>query len=127
MKIGRPVRAQGLLKKITATAAVAAGLTIAMPATPAAAISTVNCGNPVIQEYARIETVYSPGRTCFANAGAKNVQFYLVTDFHSGNNKVTFFYTVEENNYQTSITLDKWQDRGLTFGFHATVTSVVIW
>lgn len=127
MKIGRPVRAQGFLKKIAATAAVAAGLTIAIPATPAAAVSTVDCGSPVIQEYARIETGYLPGPVCLANSGAMNMDLYLSTDFHSGNNKVTFYYTVQENNYQTSLTLDKWQDRGLAFGFHATVTAVVIW
>ncbi|MEU2436757.1 hypothetical protein ABZ595_11205 [Streptomyces rubradiris] len=112
---------------MTATAAVTVGLTIAIPATPAAAVNTVNCGTPVIQEYARIETDYLPGPVCLANAGAMNMNLYLSTAFHSGNNKVTFFYTVQENNYQTSLTLEKWQDRGLAFGFHATVTSVVIW
>ncbi|MFE9826941.1 beta/gamma crystallin domain-containing protein [Streptomyces sp. NPDC005791] len=127
VKIGRPVRAHGLLNKITAIAAVTVGLTIALPATPAAAVSFVNCGSPVIQEYARVETDYLPGPSCFANAGAMNLHLFLSTKFHSGNNKVTFFYTVQENNYQTSLTLEKWQDRTLTFGFHATVTSVVIW
>lgn len=128
MRKGRLVRARGLIKEITVTAAVAAGLTIAIPATPAAAaISSVDCGSPVIQEYVRIETDYLPGPTCLANAGSKNMHLLLATDFHSGNNKVTFFYTVNENNYQTSLTLEKWKDRGLAFGFHATVTSVVIW
>jgi hypothetical protein len=127
VEISRPARAQGLLKKITATVAVAVGLTIAIPATPAAAVNTVDCGTPVIQEYARIKTDYLPGPVCLANAGAMNMNLYLATDFHSGNNKVTFFYTVQENNTQISLTLEKWQDRGLAFGFHATVTSVVIW
>lgn len=128
MEIRRPVRTQGSFKKIAATAAVAAGLTIAVPATPAAAASTVDCGNPVIQEYARIGTDFLPGPgVCFANAGAMSVSLYMSTDFHSGNNKVTFFYTVQENNYQNSLTLEKWQDQGLAFGFHAHVTSVVIW
>ncbi|WP_157845482.1 hypothetical protein [Kitasatospora phosalacinea] len=128
MKIGRPVRIQGLLKKSTVTVAVTAGLSLAIPVTPAAAANGVYCGSPVIQEYVRIDTDYLPGPACFANAGALNsMSLYLSTHFHSGNNKVTFVYTVQENNYQTSLTLDKWQDRGLAFGFHATVTSMVIW
>lgn len=127
VNIGRPARAKNLLKKSTVAVAVAAGLTMAIPATPAAAASTVDCGSPVINEYTRVSSNYYPWPTCFANAGAVNVSIYDTQYFHSGNNKVTFYYTVEENNFQNSFTLDKWQETGLAFGFHAHVTVVVIW
>jgi hypothetical protein len=64
---------------------------------------------------------------CFANAGAMNVDVHGVSLFHSGNNKITFYYTVEQNGFQNSITLEKWQERGLAFNLTAHVTSIVIW
>ncbi|MFH9663423.1 beta/gamma crystallin domain-containing protein [Streptomyces sp. NPDC017248] len=115
------------VKKAFVTAMAAAGLVVATPATPAFAVGVVDCGTPVIDEYTRVSSNFYPWSTCFANAGAMNISIYETTDFHTGNNKVTFFYTVEENNYQNALTLEKWQDHGLAFGFHAHVTSVVIW
>lgn len=47
-------------------------------------------------------------------------------DFHSDDNKITFFYTVE-NGYQNALILEKWQDHARGFGLSAHVTSVVIW
>ncbi|MDT0614777.1 beta/gamma crystallin domain-containing protein [Streptomyces lancefieldiae] len=126
MKKNRPVRAKVLFKKIAVTAAVAAGFTVAIPATPAAAVSSVDCRWPsTINEYARVESYGLP--TCFANAGAMNVNVHGVSMFHSGNNKVTFFYTIEGGTYQNAITLEKWQERGLAFNATAHLTSLVIW
>ncbi|WP_367575026.1 beta/gamma crystallin domain-containing protein [Streptomyces griseoaurantiacus] len=126
MKKTNPGRVQGLLKRISVAAAVAAGLTIAIPATPAVAVSSVNCGWPsTIDEYARVTSYGLP--TCFANSGSMNVNIHDVANFHSGNNKVTFFYTIEGGTYQNALTLEKWQDHSLTFGLTARVTSVVIW
>jgi hypothetical protein len=122
----RPSRAKGLFKKSAVAAAAAAGLALAMPATPAAAINSVNCNWPAtIDEYARVESYGLP--TCFANAGAMTVDIHGVSRFHSGNNKVTFYYTVEVNGHQGSMTLEKWQDSGLTFNLTAHVTAIVIW
>ncbi|MDQ0788978.1 beta/gamma crystallin domain-containing protein [Streptomyces sp. B3I8] len=119
-------RSQGLLKRSAVVAAATAGLAVAIPATPAAAVSRVDCHFPaVIDEYARVESRGLP--TCFANAGGMAVSIVNVSQFHSGNNKVTFFYTIEGSGYANALTLEKWQDHTLTFGASAHLNEVFIW
>lgn len=128
VKNSRPVRAREFFKKLSVTAVVAVGLAVAAPATPASAANRVDCGGlSPIDEYVQVMDDSWYTSTCFANAGAMNVDISGITYFHSGNNKVTFYYTVEENGYQTSLTLEKWQEHTLSWGLHCHVTALVIW
>ncbi|CAG6398600.1 hypothetical protein NMG29_39620 [Streptomyces cocklensis] len=127
MKTNHTFRVEGLAKKIAVTAIAAAGLALMIPATPAAAANSVDCHWPqTIDEYARITTSNGLPR-CYANAGAIDVNLGDIAEFHSGNNKVTFFYTIDANGYQNAITLEKWQTQGMSFGLTARVTALVIW
>ncbi|WP_159011915.1 beta/gamma crystallin domain-containing protein [Streptomyces sp. NRRL F-5123] len=124
MKLNRPFRVQGLAKKIAVTAVAAAGLALTLPATPAAAANWVDCRG--IDEYVRVEVDYLPP-ACFANAGAIDVNLYGAELLHTGNNKVTFFYTIEQTGWQNALTMEKWTNQGMSFGLTAHVTSIVVW
>ncbi|WP_199442997.1 beta/gamma crystallin domain-containing protein [Umezawaea beigongshangensis] len=129
MKISRFAQGRGSLRRgFVAALAVAAGLTVATPATPAFAANYTSCeSDGVLRTYLAWIKTSTGSRVCFANAGSMKMNVYRVTDFHTGNNKVTFQYTIEENGHQNHLTLDKWKDHTLTFGLHAHVTDVVIW
>jgi Beta/Gamma crystallin len=122
------VNARGTLRRAFIAVVATAGLTVAAPAVPAFAINTTDCGSPILPPRTDLAWVQSGDglRVCFANAGSMVTGLDGITDFHSGNNRVTFGYIVTENGYQTSITLDKWQEYTLSFGLHARVTSVDI-
>ncbi|NYI06452.1 beta/gamma crystallin domain-containing protein [Allostreptomyces psammosilenae] len=66
-------------------------------------------------------------RMCFANAGSLPISFNDVMHFHSGNNVVKFSYIVAENGCYCEVTLQKWENRSLTWGWHAHVYNVLIY
>ncbi|MFJ9719222.1 beta/gamma crystallin domain-containing protein [Streptomyces sp. NPDC101213] len=115
-------------RRVLVAAVAAAGLTFAMPTTPASAANETSCGDPTLPprtDLAWAETS-TGNRMCFANAGSLRVSFNDVRHFHSGNNTVTFSYIIEENNYYTERTLRKWQDYTIDWGLHARVYNVRI-
>lgn len=115
-------------KRVLVAAVAAAGLTFAMPTTPASATNQTSCGDPTLPprtDLAWAETS-TGNRMCFANAGSLRVSFNDVRHFHSGNNIVTFSYIIEENDYYTETTVRKWQDYTIGWGLHARVYNVRI-
>ncbi|MCP2169919.1 beta/gamma crystallin domain-containing protein [Goodfellowiella coeruleoviolacea] len=116
---------RGSLKKLFVVVVAAAGMTVAAPAVPAFAINAVSCTS---DEFAWIRFGDTgDNRWCYANSGVAYVEGYGVRSFHSGNNKVTFDYTIIENGYRHSLILDKGQEHTLTFGLRAIVHTIQIW
>lgn len=105
-----------ILRRTTAAAAVACGLIVGIPSTPALAINEVDCAGR--DDFARLTVLdhrsngdISRHYVCFANADAKSINIYGVTEAWSGDNKVTVNY--ESGGHYYTKTIGYWESAHL--------------